>query len=291
MNPGLEGQPDPEEISAVTQSEDNPDQVDLAAEVARLQALLEGRFKDVRLVEMVAGELVLKGTLFEYIAEFMAQMLTIGKDAGQAANYTETILNHPELGRLTLTLQRQSGATPHALRRAAEMERDAAREDAAEAQRTLLATAVAMAEAAAPLSRDDIRGLTSAQIFQNLMTIERARTAHAIADRLRSLGDEPRVSAGDWVEHLMSLRGLSREAAEMELCGALSRGMEPDREMRLPASAPSPDEAWLGERAALIAALHDAICRPKGVVPESATPWYDHRLGDLAEARRPRLTR
>lgn len=95
------------------------------AEVKRLSALLEGRFSDVRLVEFTGGELSLQGTLFEYVAEFMAQMLTAGGARPNPANYTETRLEHPELGPLVLTLQRQSGQTPHALRREAEAERDA----------------------------------------------------------------------------------------------------------------------------------------------------------------------
>jgi hypothetical protein len=95
------------------------------ADIRRLSALLEGRFSDVRLVEFAGGELSLQGTLFEYVAEFMAQMLTAGGARPNPANYTETLLEHPELGPLVLTLQRQSGETPHELRREAEAERDA----------------------------------------------------------------------------------------------------------------------------------------------------------------------
>lgn len=33
-------------------------------------------------------------------------------------------------------------------------------------------------------------------------------------------------------------------------------------------------------------ALHDAIRRPLGVVPQSADPWYSQEQNDLAEERR-----
>ncbi len=41
---------------------------------------------------------------------------------------------------------------------------------------------------------------------------------------------------------------------------------------------------------ALTIALHDAICRPMGVVPASAEAFYQPRLADQAEARRITLT-
>lgn len=272
----------------------------LMAEIERLTALVEGRFKDVRLVEFMQGELVLKGTLFEYIAEFMAQMLQAGRQDATAANYTETILNHPELGRLTLTLQRQSGQTPHALRRQAEAERDqvqaglqalCARLEGLEAD--LIRQAVDIAETAAPLSREAIKDLTAAEIFRNMGSIERARTAHAIADRLRLLAPLPanaKITAKDWVDRVMAERGFSREAAEMLLCRALATGTAPDADFMLDPPSPQTPADWQAERRSLIEALHDAICRPKGVVPDSATPWYDHRIADLAEARRPRTS-
>ncbi len=37
-------------------------------------------------------------------------------------------------------------------------------------------------------------------------------------------------------------------------------------------------------------ALHDAIRRPLGVTPDSALEFYDPRMADEAEARRPRLS-
>lgn len=267
----------------------------LLAEIERLTALVEGRFKDVRLIEFSKGELVLKGTLFEHIAEFMAQMLQMGRDDGTAANYTESILHHPELGRLTLTLQRQSGQTPHELRRQAEAERDQAKAEVQAAcarieglEMDFIRQAVDIAETAAPHSREAIRDLTAAEIFRNLGSIERARMAHAIADRLRLLGTAPRLTASEWVDRVMAERGLSREAAEMEFCKTLAAGLVPDADLMLDPPSPQVPTDWQAERKALIAALHDAISRPKGVVPDSATPWYDYRLADLAEARRPR---
>lgn len=46
--------------------------------------------------------------------------------AAGAANYAETAVTHEELGPLTLTLQRRTGATPHELRLAAETRADQA---------------------------------------------------------------------------------------------------------------------------------------------------------------------
>ncbi|MCW3784448.1 hypothetical protein [Defluviimonas salinarum] len=98
---------------------------ELEAENTRLTALLDGRFKDVALVEFRGGQLVLEGTIMAYIAEFMAQVLMMGdKDPEKAANYTESEVFHPVLGRLVLTLQLARRKTPHQFRREAEAERD-----------------------------------------------------------------------------------------------------------------------------------------------------------------------
>lgn len=44
------------------------------------------------------------------------------------------------------------------------------------------------------------------------------------------------------------------------------------------------------ENARLRIALHDAIRRPLGVMPDSALEFYDQRMADEAEQRRPRMT-
>ncbi len=43
------------------------------------------------------------------------------------------------------------------------------------------------------------------------------------------------------------------------------------------------------ENARLRIALHDAVRRPLGVTPDSAAEFYDPRMADEAEARRPRM--
>ncbi|MCE6958385.1 hypothetical protein LAZ40_04850 [Cereibacter sphaeroides] len=98
---------------------------ELEAEVSRLSALVESRYRDIRLVDIDEnGQLQLQGSLFEHMAAFLAEMLKV-EGRQEPANYTESELHHPELGRLTLTLQRASGKTPHQLRREAELQRDA----------------------------------------------------------------------------------------------------------------------------------------------------------------------
>ncbi|MEP3668954.1 hypothetical protein [Roseibium sp.] len=107
-----------------TESQALKDEVaELKAENERLTALLEARYKDVRLVEFVNGQLVLEGSIIAHMAEYMAQMLE-GYDDGPVANYTETRLTHPRMGELILTMQRLTGKSPHELRREAEAERD-----------------------------------------------------------------------------------------------------------------------------------------------------------------------
>jgi hypothetical protein len=108
----------------------------LLEENKRLTALLEKRYKDVRLVEFRNGQMVLSGSIIEHMAEFMAQMLEgpEGPENNTPANYTETRLTHHRMGELVLTMQRVSGKTPHELRREAEAERDAAIQALAAAQ-------------------------------------------------------------------------------------------------------------------------------------------------------------
>jgi hypothetical protein len=180
------------------------------AEVARLAALSEGRFRDVRLVEFKDGELVLKGTLFEYIAEFMAQMLISSRDRSDPANYTETRLEHPELGPLVLTLQRGLGKTPHALRREAEAERDALV--------AALHDAIVRPMGVVPASAE---------------RWYRPDQADASAER-RLVGE--RITADEWVRRRMAAVGASRIEAERDLAGALSR-IRPDRDLLLPADS------------------------------------------------------
>lgn len=96
--------------------------VELRAERDRLNALLEGRFTDLRLARFENGELDLRSGLVPVLTEHLAQMLQGDPDAPRAepANYIEMTVQHREMGRLTLTLQRASGKTPHQLRREAE---------------------------------------------------------------------------------------------------------------------------------------------------------------------------
>ena len=104
----------------LTSDELDPTVGKLQTENARLTALLEGRYKDVRLVSFLHGEMVLQGSLMEHMAAFLAEMLRGTDPDAVPANYTETSMHHPELGPLTLTLQRRFGKTPHTLRREAE---------------------------------------------------------------------------------------------------------------------------------------------------------------------------
>lgn len=98
---------------------------ELGRVIAHQAALLEGRFSDLDLVGFENGALTLKGPLIPLLAEAMAQMLRpVGRS--EPANYTETSVTHEELGPLTLTLQRKTGATPHELRLAAETRADQA---------------------------------------------------------------------------------------------------------------------------------------------------------------------
>jgi hypothetical protein len=91
---------------------------------ARLEALLDDRLGELRLIAIEDGQITIGGPLVRVMAEAMAQMLEAG-DPGNPANYTETRISHDRLGPLVLTLQRVSGRTPHEMRRATESERDA----------------------------------------------------------------------------------------------------------------------------------------------------------------------
>lgn len=101
-----------------------PTYEELESEVSRLRAHLEERYDDVRLVEMKGGEMVLEGGPLHFFAAYMAEVLghKSGKDL---ANYVEMALNHDRVGAMTVTLQRASGKTPHALRQEAETEVEA----------------------------------------------------------------------------------------------------------------------------------------------------------------------
>jgi hypothetical protein len=118
---------------------DPPDPDTRVAELGRViadqAALIEERFSDMRLAGCENGVFTFMSPIVPLIAEAMAQTLRPDPEA-PAANYTETAITHAELGPLTLTLQRRTGATPHELRLAAE-----ARADQAERrERALLAS-------------------------------------------------------------------------------------------------------------------------------------------------------
>jgi hypothetical protein len=106
-----------------TLSEDEKDQaiLDMQAHLDKLTAILEDRMDDVRLVSYVNGVLDLEGTPVAYIAEYLAQMLE-GREKNNPANYMEMSITHNRLGELTMSLQRQSGKSPHQLRKEADYE-------------------------------------------------------------------------------------------------------------------------------------------------------------------------
>ncbi|PTX52453.1 hypothetical protein IQ03_01294 [Gemmobacter caeni] len=116
-----------EALRAALPSPPDPDErvAELERAIAEQAALLEDRFSDLDLVGFENGTLTLKGPLIPLLAEAMAQMLR-PTGRSEPANYTETALTHEELGPLTLTLQRKTGATAHELRVAAETRADQA---------------------------------------------------------------------------------------------------------------------------------------------------------------------
>ena len=93
------------------------------AEIERLNALLEERFDDVRLVRYENGQFDFSDGPIPYIAAYLAEMFDQGDGAN--ANYFEVGINHRKVGPMTLTVQRTEGKTPHQLRKEAEAERDA----------------------------------------------------------------------------------------------------------------------------------------------------------------------
>jgi hypothetical protein len=118
---------------------DPPDPDTRVAELERViaeqAALIEERFSDMRLAGYENGVFTFMSPIVPLIAEAMAQTLR-PEPEGPAANYTETAITHAELGELTLTLQRRTGATPHELRLAAETRA----EQAERRERALLAS-------------------------------------------------------------------------------------------------------------------------------------------------------
>lgn len=114
LRTALPSPPDPDERVA-----------ELERAIAEQAALIEERYSDMHLVGFEDGVFTFKSTIIPLIAEAMAQTLRPDRASGPA-NYTETAITHEELGPLTLTLQRKTGATPHELRLAAETRADQA---------------------------------------------------------------------------------------------------------------------------------------------------------------------
>lgn len=81
---------------------------DLRAKLEETQALLEGRFSDVRLVEFRDGAFVFRGEMMACLIEGLAQMLSGPK----APNFVTMNGHHPEFGAISITVQRTSGLTP-----------------------------------------------------------------------------------------------------------------------------------------------------------------------------------
>ncbi len=99
--------------------------LELEAVIASQAALIEERYSDMKLVGFEDGVFTFISPIIPLVAEAMAQTLRPDRASGPA-NYTETSITHEELGPLTLTLQRMTGATPHELRIAAETRADQA---------------------------------------------------------------------------------------------------------------------------------------------------------------------
>lgn len=95
---------------------------ELIAKNQHLSAILEERFNETALIEFQNGQMVLENGPVPYFAAYLAQMLT--RPDGTQSNYAQMEIQHNTLGPLTLTLQRESGKTPHAMRREAELARD-----------------------------------------------------------------------------------------------------------------------------------------------------------------------
>tara|TARA_Y100000815_G_scaffold270556_1_gene295441 strand:- start:903 stop:1577 length:675 start_codon:yes stop_codon:yes gene_type:complete len=93
---------------------------DLLKDNAHKEALLAERYDDAKLVDFSGGTLSVKGSVVPVIVETLAQCLGHGEPDTDVANYVEMKVNHAEIGELIVTIQRQSGKTPHELRREAE---------------------------------------------------------------------------------------------------------------------------------------------------------------------------
>lgn len=120
----------PTEMTALTPAEEI---AYLRAENDRLQALVDGRFKDAAEARLVrAGPdadgkftIDIQSTLVPMIAEHMA----VAFKAMGGENYVQFELGHDELGPLVLTLQRKWGELPATI-----ATRERARADKAEAE-------------------------------------------------------------------------------------------------------------------------------------------------------------
>jgi hypothetical protein len=103
----------------------------LERDVTKFQAIAEDKLADTRLVN--AGGRLEGGFGFDftggpipYIAEYLFQFIGARDDDKPMSNYAEIEVRHNEFGRMTLTLQRHTGQTPHQLRTAAESRATAA---------------------------------------------------------------------------------------------------------------------------------------------------------------------
>lgn len=112
----------------------------------------------------------------------------------------------------------------------------------------------------------------------------------AIDELVRDLGDHPaaavisamRRELGLWAKNRAAVSAGLRELAKD---ADILRAEMGRRDCEI-VGLRQGNDLLQAENELLRQALHDAIRRPMGVVPESAEPFYDHRLADLAEACR-----
>ncbi len=86
---------------------------DLVREIMRLQALMEGRFKDARLLSAAPdgkGAFVLD--IQTGLSGIMAENMMAILDGEGAPNFVQVEANHPERGPLTFTIERRVGRSP-----------------------------------------------------------------------------------------------------------------------------------------------------------------------------------
>ncbi len=106
--------------------------------------------------------------------------------------------------------------------------------------------------------------------------------ADDLVGRLRSY--RPTNEWGDGVHHVICTEAAARiEALEAE-CADLRHDMERARDAANEHLAALAEAE--GRVKAITIAMHDAIRRPMGQVPESADPFYSPAMAEQAEARR-----